>query len=134
MELHIELDWGKYLKLFLDWLRGIKYLVIISMLVLGFFFQSLRFHHGLWTPREKIAFTAQPKIHSHSQIFRYGRSIFCLPHRPNFSDIFDLCLHWVSVVRAYDHQLVNWSIFDLSKQKENFKKLYDSWFIWFHKW
>ena len=22
-----------------------------------------------------------------------------LPHRPNFSDIFDLCLHWVSVVR-----------------------------------
>ena len=31
---------------------------------------------------------------------RYGRSIFCLPHRPNFSDIFDLCLHWVSVVRG----------------------------------
>ena len=30
----------------------------------------------------------------------YGLSIFCLPHRPNFSDIFDLCLHWVSVVRG----------------------------------
>ena len=29
----------------------------------------------------------------------YDRSIFCLPYRPNFSDIFDLCLHWVSVVR-----------------------------------
>ena len=55
--------------------------------------------HGLWTPREKIAFTARPKIQSQSQIFRYGRSIFCLPHRPNFSDIFDLCLHWVFVVR-----------------------------------
>ena len=55
--------------------------------------------HGLRTPREEMAFTAQPKIHSHSQIFRYGRSIFCLPHRPIFSDIFDLCLHWVSVVR-----------------------------------
>ena len=58
------------------------------------------FSHGLQTPREKIAFTARPKIHSHSQIFRYGQSIFCLPHRPNFSDIFDLCLHWVSVVRG----------------------------------
>ena len=57
--------------------------------------------HGLRTPREENAFTARPKIHSHSQIFRYGRSIFCLPHRPNFSDIFDLYLHWVSVVRVY---------------------------------
>ena len=59
--------------------------------------------HGLRTPREEIAFTARPKIHSHSQIFRYGRSIFCLPHRPKFSDFFDLCLHWVSIVRGlYD--------------------------------
>ena len=57
--------------------------------------------HGLRTPREEIAFTARPKIHSHSQMFRYSRSIFCLPHRPNFSDIFDLCLHWVSVVRGH---------------------------------
>ena len=56
--------------------------------------------HGLRTPREEIAFTARPKIQSQSQIFRYGGSIFCLPHRPNFSDIFDLCLHWVSVVRG----------------------------------
>ena len=57
--------------------------------------------HGLRTPREEIAFTARPKIQSQSQIFRYGGRIFCLPHRPNFSDIFDLCLHWVSVVRGY---------------------------------
>ena len=56
--------------------------------------------HGLRTPREEIAFTARPKIQSQSQIFRYGGSLFCLPHRPNFSDIFDLCLHWVSVVRV----------------------------------
>ena len=56
--------------------------------------------HGLRTPGEEIAFTARLKIHSHShsQIFRYGRSIFCLPHRPKFSDFFDLCLQWVSVV------------------------------------
>ena len=59
--------------------------------------------HGLRTPREEIAFTARPKIHSHSQIFRYGGSIFCLPHRPIFSDIFDLCLHWVSVVRGLNN-------------------------------
>ena len=39
------------------------------------------------TPREKIAFTVRPKIQSQSQIFRYGRSIFCLPHRPKFSDL-----------------------------------------------
>ena len=60
-------------------------------------------NHGLRTPREQIAFPARPKIHSHSQIFRYGGSIFCLPHRPNFSDIFDLCRHWVSVVRVMMH-------------------------------
>ena len=62
------------------------------------------YSHGLRTPGEEIAFTARPKIHSHSQIFRYGRSIFCLPGVPNFSDIFDLCLHWVSVVRALSYK------------------------------
>ena len=64
------------------------------------------YKHKLKTPSEKIAFTVWPKIHSHSQIFRYGRSIFCLPHRPNFSDIFDLCLHWVSVVRELIQTIV----------------------------
>ena len=43
----------------------------------------------LQTAGEEIAFTAQPKIKSQSQIFRYGRSIFCLPHRPKFSDFFE---------------------------------------------
>ena len=56
--------------------------------------------HEVWTPREETSFTPRPKIHSHSQIFRYGQSIFCLPHWPNFLDICDLCLHWVSVVRV----------------------------------
>ena len=56
-------------------------------------------YHGLRTPGEEIAFTAQLKIHSQSNIFKYGRSIFCLPPRPKFSDFFDLCLHLVSVVR-----------------------------------
>jgi hypothetical protein len=56
--------------------------------------------HGLWTPGEEIAFTERPKIKSQSQIYRYGRSKFCLPHRPKISDIFELCLHWVSVVRG----------------------------------
>ena len=67
-------------------------------------------NHELRTPREKIAFTARPKIQSQSHISRYGRSIFCLPHRPNFSDIFDLCLHWVSVVRV----LNQWNYFLIS--------------------
>ena len=68
---------------------------------LRFSFRFLHFSgwtHGLRTPREEIAFTARPKIHSHFQIFRYGRSIFCLPHWPKFSYFFDLCLHWVSLV------------------------------------
>ena len=56
--------------------------------------------HRLRTPGEEIALTARPKINSQSQIFRYGQSIFCLPHRPKFSDFFDLCLYWVSVVRV----------------------------------
>ena len=58
-------------------------------------------YHGLRTSREEIAFTARPEIHSHSQIFRYGQSMFCLPHWPNFSDIIDLCFHWLSVVRVH---------------------------------
>ena len=56
--------------------------------------------HGLRTPGQKIAFSARPKIHSHSQIFRYGGRTFCLPHRPEFSGFFDFSLHWVSIVRA----------------------------------
>ena len=75
--------------------------------------------HGLRTPSEEIAFNARPKIHSHSQIFRYGRSIFCLPHRPKFSDFFDLCLHWVSVLRGYWYSNV-----------KNFKSL--TWFRQYH--
>ena len=38
--------------------------------------------HGLQTPDEKIALTARPKLKSQSQIYGYGRRIFCLPHRP----------------------------------------------------
>ena len=61
-------------------------------------------HHGLYlrlrTLREEISFTARPKIHYHSQFFKYGQSIFCQTHWLIFSDIFDLCLHWVSVVRG----------------------------------
>ena len=54
--------------------------------------------HGLRTPREEKSLhcTAENSLPL-SQIFRYGQSIFCLPHWPNFSDYFDLCLHWVSV-------------------------------------
>ena len=59
------------------------------------------YKHGLWTPRGETDFTARPKIQSQSQIFRYGQSIFCLPHRPDFLDIFDWWLHWVSVVRDF---------------------------------
>ena len=48
--------------------------------------------------------TVRPNIQSQSQIFLYGQSIFCLPRRPNFSDFFDLCLHWVSVVHEHGHR------------------------------
>jgi len=58
------------------------------------------FNHGLLTPGEDITLTARPKIHSHSQIFSYSQGIFCLPHQPKFSDFFDLCIHWVLVVRV----------------------------------
>ena len=57
--------------------------------------------HGLRTPGEEITFTARPKIKSQSQIDRYGRSTFCLPHRPKILGFFDLCLHWVSLVRGF---------------------------------
>ena len=65
--------------------------------------------HRLRMPGEAIAFTARPKFKSHSQMFRYGQRIFCLPHQPNFSGIFDLCLHWVSVVRGITPPLLQFS-------------------------
>ena len=74
-------------------LVGKQYIGNLTMTI----FYSFGLPHGLRTPREDIAFTAQPKIQSQSQIFRYNRSIFCLPHLPKFSDVFDLCLYWVSV-------------------------------------
>ena len=83
--------------------------------------ELITFGHGLWTPREEKAFTARPKIHSHSQIFRYGRSIFRLPLRPNFSDIFDLCLHWVSVVRGnVDEQYIIYYALNIPKKLHSF--------------
>ena len=55
-------------------------------------------NHRLQTPGEGMSLTTWPKNQSHSQIFRYSQSIFCLLHRPNYLDFFELCLHWVSVV------------------------------------
>ena len=63
-----------------------------------FCFCFFDFGHELQTPCEEIAFTEWPKIHSYSQICRCGQSIFCLSHRPKFSDFFNLYLHWVSIV------------------------------------
>ena len=80
---------------------------IVLALQVGMFFQHkispdflISLAHGLRTPGEEITFTARPKIKSQSQIYRYGQSIICLPHRPKISGFFDLCLHWVSVVRG----------------------------------
>ena len=64
-------------------------------------FWALPITHGLGTPDEEIAFTARLKINSHSQIFRYGQRIFCLPRQPKFSDFLDLYLHWISIVCVY---------------------------------
>ena len=75
--------------------------------------------------------TARPKINSQSQIFRCSQSIFCLPHRPKFSDFFDLCLHWVSVVRDVDananfHSYMTWQkqwIYIYVQQRIAYKKM-----------
>ena len=62
-------------------------------------------NHRLRTSGEEIVVSARPTTKSQSQIFRYGQSLFCLPQRPKISDFFDLCLHWMSVVRALGHDL-----------------------------
>ena len=85
-------------------------------------FFSLR--QTLRTPGEEIAFTERPKIHSHSQIFRYGRSIFCLPHQTKFSYFFDSCLYWVSVVCVGNmtcKKKIDSSIFSKTKVWQNMK-------------
>ena len=45
---------------------------------------SFNCYHRLRMPKEELAFTTRPKIHTHSQIFRYGRTIFCLQYQTNF--------------------------------------------------
>ena len=80
--------------------------------------------HGLRTPGEEITFTARPKIHFHSQIFRNGRSIFCLPHRPKFSDFFDLCLHWASIVRESPPTSILTYLSDGNTDQKNMGKIY----------
>ena len=92
-------------------------------MVTSFLLRTMGGCHGLRTPREGIAFTARPKIQSQSQIFRYGWSIFCLPHRPNFSDIFNLCLHWMSIVRARDcniHTSLSYPLFKRSQDRKGY--------------
>ena len=59
--------------------------------------------HGLRTPGEEIAFTARRKSTPTPKIFRYGRSIFCLPHRPNFSDSFELWFIDLEIEIFYDN-------------------------------
>ena len=80
----------------------------------------LELNHGLRTPGEEIAFTARSKINSNSKIFRYGRSIFCLPDRPKFSDFFDLCPHWVSVVR--DMYYFNYKLLCKTSKKKEYRQ------------
>jgi hypothetical protein len=71
----------------------LKYLCISTL----FRFQTMHTSTDYGRPERK-----QPSLHSRKfKIFRYNQSIFCLLHWPNFSDIFDLCLHWVYVVCAY---------------------------------
>ena len=70
------------------------------------------FYHWLWTPREDSLPCTAEKIQSQSQIFRYGQSIFCLPHRPIFSDFIALWLHWVSSDQV--HFRKNWSYLFIS--------------------
>ena len=76
------------------------------------------FEHELWMAREEIAFTTRVKIHSRSQIFRYGRSIFRLPHRPNCGfecGILNSDLKWsllhilpekIKIIQYINHKLI----------------------------
>ena len=96
------------LKVLFDFLEGLHN-VVKSFMKLHIYNQRLR------TPSEEIAFTARPKIKSQSQIFSYGRSIFCLPHRPKFSNYFDFCLQWVSVVRAYNNSYIYFTAYCVTR-------------------
>ena len=71
----------------------------MASVVFSNFHQNMNNTTDYGRPLRKSPSLHRPKINSQSQIFRYGPSIFYMPHRPKFSDFFDLCLHWVSVVR-----------------------------------
>ena len=52
-------------------------------------------------PERKFSSLHGRKFNPNPKFLSTAEAYFCLPHRPNFSDIFDLCLHWVSVVRDF---------------------------------
>ena len=70
-----------------------------------FCLQSNILNYGLRTPSEEIVLSAWPKIKPQPKIFRYGRSIFCLPRRHKISDFFDLCLQQFSLVQVLNNEL-----------------------------
>ena len=56
--------------------------------------------HGLRTPGEEIAFTARPKFTPTPKFLGTAEAYFVCHIGPSFQNFFDLCLHWVSVVRV----------------------------------
>ena len=63
----------------------------------GVLIESIRLYHGLQMPCEEIAFTARPQIKSQSQV--RPKHILSAASAHIFS-FFDICFHWVSVVRS----------------------------------
>ena len=48
-----------------------------------------------------------PKSTPTAKFLGTAEAYFCLPHQLKFSDFFDLCLHWVSIVRDLAHLCAN---------------------------
>ena len=70
-----------------------------------------------WRPETKRPSLHSQKLNPNPKFLGTAKAYFCLPHRPNLSDFFDLCRHWLSVVRGYSYWLL--ALRHSSYQKKN---------------
>ena len=79
-------------------------------------------HHGLQMRGEVIAFTAWPKIISHSHSLRSRQRLFCLSHWPKFSDFFGLFPSYIyswSIGHILEHEFFCYGRFGSLARQES---------------
>ena len=66
---------------------------------------SKRFDHGGWMHNKKMACRTQPRITLQTQFFLFTTEAYLFANSVQIFQISMIFMHWVSVVRGFDHTL-----------------------------